>query len=452
MLSGKNPYNTKIPTISELEEISADEITKQLQGYLESYGNCFVRSQQIKYFEAFEKGLLSNLSRKSIEPIALSFLGEKEVRGMQQFFTRSVGWDENLSRRHKEQLSQQLSDKNGFLCVDESDFAKKGVDSAGVARQYCGRLGKRENCQAGVFTSYASEKGIGIIDSELYLPKAWFDDDHAQKRSDCKIPKETTFRTKNEMAKEMIRNVVENRLFEVQCIGCDASFGSDHTFLDGLPESVRYFASVRENENVFREMPRVAVPENTSGKGGRLKHPRSLERPVSIKTIETDESVPWVKRSVAEGAKGPVVAQIKCLRCVSCRTENRLFMPKSEIWVYIRKYEDGTVKYFVSNLPSDAGISELDGLATARWSIEQCFRECKSHLGMAHYETRSYPAWHRHMTLVAIAQLFVAVLRTFIKKTHKRHDADGSLHCRRTDTHSHEHEDGTDDRTVSIAS
>jgi SRSO17 transposase len=452
MLANKNPYNTEIPTIYELEKISADEITNQLQEYLENYRHCFVRSQQIKYFGAFEKGLLSNLNRKSIEPIALSFLGEKEVRGMQQFFTRSAGWDENVNHCYKEQLSGQLSDTNGFLSVDESDFAKKGEDSAGVARQYCGRLGKRENCQAGVFTSYASEKGIGIIDSNLYLPKAWFDDEHAKKRRDCKIPEETVFRTKNEMAKEMISDVIESRLFEVQCVGCDASFGSDHTFLDSLPESVYYFASVRENEYIFREMPPVTVPKNTSGKGGRFKHPRSSEQPVSIKTIESDESVPWVKRSVAEGAKGPVIAEIKCLRCVSCRTENRLFMPKSEIWVYIRKYEDGTVKYFVSNLPSDACIPELDGFATARWSIEQCFRECKSYLGMAHYETRSYPAWHRHMMFVAIAQLFVTVLRTFIKKTRKYHDADGPLYYCLTDTDSHKPEFGADDYPLSVAS
>ena len=417
MLSRKNPYNTEIPVIELLQEISCDEIRTELEDYLANYKNCFTRSQQIKYFHAFEKGLLSNLDRKSIEPIALSFLGEKEVRGMQHFFTRSSGWDESVSNCYKKQLAGELIDKNGFLSVDESDFVKKGKKSSGVARQYCGRLGKNENCQAGVFFSYASKKGIGLIASRLYLPEIWFSGDYEEKRKSCQIPPEMTFKTKNDIAKEMIADLIESRMFEIQCIGCDASFGSDHTFLDSLPESMLYFASVRENENIFMEMPQVTIPANPSGRGGgQFKHPRSTEPPVAIKTIISDETVPWMKRAIAEGAKGPVIAEIKCVRCVSSRKEHRLFVPKCEIWAYIRKYEDGTIKYFVSNLPPDANISELDRLATARWSIEQCFQECKSYLGMTHYETRSYQAWHRHMLFVMIAQLFVTIMRNGLKK------------------------------------
>ena len=319
MLSAKNPYNTEIPEIATLNEMSSFEITEQLSEYLKSYADCFVRSQQVKYFNGFEKGLLSNLDRKSIEPIALSFMEEKEVRGMQQFFTRSKGWDENLSNCYKKQLSKQLSDLNGFLSVDGSDFVKKGKDSAGVARQYCGRLGKTESCQAGVFFSYASEKGIGLVDSRLYLPKVWFGDDYKERRVDCQISDETTFKTKNELAKEMMKSIIDSQLFEIECIGCDASFGSDHTFLDNIPESLHYFAAVRENEYLFRKMPIVTTPENNKGRGGRFKHPRATEEPIAISTIIDDETVPWVKRIIAEGAKGPIIAEVKSLRCVASR-------------------------------------------------------------------------------------------------------------------------------------
>ena len=266
-----------------------------------------------------------------------------------------------------------------------------------------------------------------MIDSRLYLPEIWFSDEYKEKREDCQIPTDMSFVTKNEMAKEMIVDVLESKLFEVDCIGCDAAFGSDETFLDSLPESVYYFASVRENEYIFRDMPQVVIPENI-GKGGRFKHPRATEQPVHIKTILNDESVPWVKRIIAEGAKGPVIAEIKCLRAVSVRKENRLFLPKPEIWVYIRKHEDGTIKYFICNKPADTQIAELDRLATARWSIEQCFQECKSYLGMSHYETRSYQAWHRHMLLVMIAHLFVTILRGFLKNIRKSYHADGDFH------------------------
>lgn len=451
MLSSKNPYNTEIPGLEAMQEITEAEIAEQLQKYLDSYKDCFVRSQQIRYFETFIKGLLSNLDRKSIEPIALSFLEEKDVRGMQQFFTRSRGWDEAAVNHYKGQLAGRLSDPKGFLSVDESDFVKKGTESAGVARQYCGRLGKRENCQAGVFLSYATGKGIGLVDSRLYLPEKWFGDDYKEKRKDCQISEGTTFKTKNEMAKDMVNDAIKSRLFEVECIGCDASFGSDHTFLDSLPESMHYFASVRENERIFRNMPQVTIPESP-GKGGRYKHPRAMEPPVDIKTIIDDKSVPWVKRVVSEGAKGPIIAEIKCLRCVSCRKESRLYVPKSEIWVYIRKHEDGTIKYFTSNMPGDTSIPELDRLAAARWSIEQCFQECKSYLGMAHYETRSYPAWHRHMLFVMIAQLFVTVLRDFLKDIRHHYNADGSLYRGFIDPNPHKVEVSADGRSLSLAS
>jgi len=449
MLSQKNPYNSEIPGLEELEKIKAEEIVAYHEQYLEKYADCFARSQQIKYFEAFNKGLLSNLNRKSIEPIALSFLGEQAVRGLQDFFTRSKGWEESLRDCYKNQLTKELNDVKGFLSVDESDFVKKGKESAGVLRQYCGILGKTDNCQAGVFVSYATDKGSGLIDSRLYIPEIWFSDEYKERREDCEIPEDMSFKSKNEMAKEMINDVLNSKSFEVDCIGCDAAFGSDESFLDSLPESVYYFASVRENEYIFRDMPQVIIPENT-GVGGRFKHPRAVEQPVHIKTILNDESVPWVRRVIAESAKGPVIAEIKCLRAVSARKENRLFLPKSEIWIYIRKHEDGTVKYFISNKPAYTDIAELDRLATARWSIEQCFQECKSYLGMAHYETRSYQAWHRHMLFVMIAHLFVTILRGFLKNIRKSYNADGSLH--HCFANSHSDKDGISVKNCSLSS
>jgi SRSO17 transposase len=370
---------------------------------------------------------------------------------MQQFFTRSRGWDEAVEKLFKENAAEQLSDVNGFLSVDESDFVKKGNNSVGVTRQYCGRLGKTDNCQAGVFLSYATEKGIGLLDSRLYLPKVWFEDEYEQRREDCQVPENMAFQTKNEMAKEMIKDIIESELFNISCIGCDASFGSDGTFLDNLPKDINYFASVRKNEYIFREMPEVITPENESERGGRFKHPRAKEQPVRVETIIADESIPWVKRSIAEGTKGPVIAEVKFLRCISCRKENRLFVPKSDIWVYIRKHEDGTIKYFISNMPADTSISELDRLATARWSIEQCFQECKSYLGMTHYETRSYIGWHRHMQLVMIAQLFVTVLRNSLKKTDYPYNADDTLHNCIANTDSHTSGTGVNDHTLSTA-
>ena len=127
------------------------------------------------------------------------------------------------------------------------------------------------------------------------------------------------------------------------------------------------------------------------------------------------------------------------------------YVPKSEVWVYIRKHEDGTIKYFVSNMPEDTSLGELDRLATARWSIEQCFQECKSYLGMTHYETRSYQAWHRHMLLVMIAHLFIIVLRQFLKKNRDYHDANDVLHNSFTDSDSYKNRVDSYDCSLSFA-
>ena len=452
MIPSNNPYNTAIPDIDVFTKISPQTILKQLREYLDSFKNCFVRSQQIRYFETFIKGLLSKLDRKSIEPIALSFLGEKEVRGMQQFFSRSSGWYDALSRQYKQKLSMTLNDPEGFISVDESDFVKKGKDSVGVARQYCGRLGKTDNCQAGVFINYASQLGIGLIDSRLYIPKAWFGEDYQKKREQCQIPDDVTFKTKNQIAKKMIADICQSQLFDVKYIGCDAAFGSDHTFLDSLPDTVSYFACVRENEYIFLERPQVFIPEIPKGKaGGRFKHPRAAKAAVAIKSIMDNDAIPWQGRIISEGSKGPIIADIKSIRCVSCRKENRLFMPKSDIWVYIRKHEDGTIKYFISNLPADTSMEKLDRLATARWSIEQCFKECKSNLGMAHYETRTYKAWHRHMLLVMIAHLFVTIMRLFFKRTHHTNNALDQIHHRFSDTHLHIVGGDYEDSPISLA-
>ncbi len=410
MLPTKNAYDQEMLQTLELEDLQAEEITGQLEEYLTQYHSCFGNSSQEKYFDAFERGLLSDLDRKTIEPIALTLLGEKEVRGFQQFFQRAAFSDEQLLRQYQVHLLAALEAKDGFLSVDGSDFPKKGKQSVGVARQYCGRLGKVENCQAGVFLSYATEKGYGLVDRQLYLPKEWFSAQKAQLREKCKVPEDTVFQTKNEIALDMIRRTLKSGKFPVKWIGCDAAFGSDHSFLMGLPESVCYFAAVKDSELVFEERPEMKFPQGKSGRA--RKHLQPAFPPVTVKSIAMNPDIPWEKRTLAMGTKGPVRACVKCLPCVSCDDRT----PQQDVWLYIRKYEDGTIKYFLSNAPADTPQSTLDSLATMRWSIEQCFQECKSYLGMTHYETRTYIGWHRHMLLVMIAHLFTTVLRRCLQK------------------------------------
>ncbi len=412
MLSNRNAYDQDMLRTMELERITPEEITGELEKYLEKYAKSFTNSSQKKYFEAFEKGLLSDLDRKTLEPIALTLLDETEVRGLQQFFGRSKFSDEDLLERYQTLLAETLGEEEGFLSVDGSDFPKKGTHSVGVARQYCGRLGKTENCQAGVFVGYATSKGYGLVNRALYMPKEWFGDEKAAMRQKCKVPEALTFQTKNEIAQQMIHQAVESGKFPVKWIGCDAAFGCDHNFLRGLPEGVCYFAAVKENELVFTQRPDMVLPKRQNAKHSRPSFP-----PVSVKSIAADDNIPWDERVLALGTKGPIQAQIKCIRCVACDAN----APTNDVWLYIRKYTDGTIKYFLCNGSAGLEQSVLDKLATMRWSIEQCFQECKSFLGMTHYETRTYGGWLRHMQMVMIAHLFTTVLRLLLQKNFFNH-------------------------------
>jgi SRSO17 transposase len=420
MMLSKPTYDPEIIKGSGIEELSTNEITSKLNEYTTRYKGVFTNIAQKKYFQAYIQGLLSNLDRKSIEPIAFHFLNPKEVRGMQHFFKRSTMLETELRSIDQNQLSKSISAAGGMLNIDGSDFAKKGKHSVGVARQYCGRLGKTENCQAGVFVSYASEKGYGLANGQLYIPKCWFEDDYADRYKACGIPEKQTFKTKNKIGIEMIHQVIESKLFNIQWIGCDAAFGNDHHFLEALPDSIYFFAGIPANERIFRTWPTVHQAEdNQPATGRKRKYPRLEQTAETVKNIANDETIPWHEVILCEGAKGPIIADVKYIRCIRCDTltkKNNYLIPIADTWLYIRRYDNGDIKYFFSNAPAGIPIERLHKASTMRWSIEQCFQECKSYLGMSHYESRTYHAWHRHMLMVMVSHLFTLELRLYYKK------------------------------------
>jgi SRSO17 transposase len=397
----KTHYNPELLKKWEAEEISRIKIDEILHKFLSMFNAAFNNSTRAKNFRAYISGLLSNLKRKSIEPIALEIMGSCGVRTLQNFITRSTFDDDKVLGYYQEQLSDTISspgsEPEGMLSVDGSDFPKKGKNSVGVKRQYCGRLGKVENCQAGVFAAFAGSGGYGIVDRELYLPKDWFNDSHKELRQKCQVPESKEFKTKNEIALDMITGIVDKNLFNAKWIGCDASFGCDHGFVDALAQmKPYYFAATNVKERVF-------LPGS--------------ESPVTVKMLAEDNSFPWVKVGF-EGSKGVSYSDIKIIRCFSCRTDNKgIPSAHHEIWCYIRRYQNGDTKYFLTNAPADIPADELHEAATLRWPIEQCFEECKSFLGMADFEGRSYRGFLRHLLFVMIAHFFGTSLRLELKKT-----------------------------------
>jgi SRSO17 transposase len=396
-----------------LNEESVAALVRLLSEYLDYYGPCFSRSAQQRNAETYVKGLLSDLDRKSVEPIALRYMDEKGVRTMQQF-QRDAPWDDaQMKRLYQARVLDAFVDPEGMLTIDGSDFVKKGHHSAGVARQYCGRMGKVENCQAGVFIGYAGKEGYGLLDSRLYLPKVWFDEAHQSRREECDIPEQTTFRTKPQLAFDMIAEIQNHHALPFRWVGCDSAFGCDASFRAALPETTYFFADVHSNQHVFFTRPEWTTPERKSKCGREPTKPVPNIAPKPVSVVTADSSIPWEELIITECSKGPVHAQVKCCRII----ESQDGSDGDELWLYVRKYENGEIKYALSNAPADIDVRILHRAATLRWPIEQCFQECKGYLGMSDYETRSYVAWHRHMLLVMIAFLFVfEVRRLFLKK------------------------------------
>jgi SRSO17 transposase len=412
MLLHNNEWN---PELMEEAGITTDEVEnigRLMFEYHDSFRDCYTHKNQIVFGETYLMGLMSNLDRKSVEPISLQYLDVNDVRGFQRFFKDSPWNFKKMKDIYQMRLSSLITDPDAMLTLDPSDFPKKGKESAGVARQHCGALGKTDNCQCGVFIGYTSTKGYGLVDSKLYMPEKWFGDEYKDRRDNCAVPKDLKFETKIEIAQELIKDIKDKGYFPSKWLGCDSFFGRNAAFLDSIADDFWYFADVLSNMLVFT-IDTKTEPYEYSGRGRPpRKELKPSIKPISVSSIAKDDSIPWNTVILGEGAKGPIIAEIKCLRVFELRDG----LPEREIWLYIRKSEDGKIKYSLSNAPDDTPLKDLNRASLMRWPIEQCFEECKSNLGMDHYEIRSYPGWHRHMLFVFLAQLFLLELRFKFKK------------------------------------
>jgi SRSO17 transposase len=408
-------WNPEVLPPLDLKEEDIDKIAEEFAQFHQLFEGAFYRVEQIGLSQCYLQGLMSPLTRKSMEPIALNLMDTHRVRSLQHFVSSGVWYLDDLAQRHKEETAVTVGDPLGIFNVDASDFPKKGKESVGVARQYCGRLGKIENCQSGVFLGYSSPKGYVLLDRRLYLPEIWFSEDYAERWKKCKIPDDIVFKTKPRLAAEMINDIHNSGLFPASWITCDAAFGNNPDFLDNLPEDLFYLAEVPCDTHVWQSQPLTWVPPYR-GKGRRPTKSKLKDGEpgsVHVSKIAQDPNLDWKEVTLDEGAKGPIIAKIARMRVI----ESRDGLPGKERWLFLRYCPDSKeTKYFLSNAPEDTAFEEMARVCILRWPIEQCFKEGKSEIGMDQYEHRSWPAWHRHMTFVFLAQLFLLRLRHTFKK------------------------------------
>lgn len=399
--------------LDDMAELDFDSIAEKIVEYHHTFTDCFYRSEQESIGLTYLSGLMSAVQRKTAEGIALEIKTPQSVRSTQRFL-KTYKWDDQaMQDQHQQNVAQAIATEDGMLTLDASEFPKKGKNSVGVAHQYCGNTGKKDNCQSGVFIGYAGDKGYGLIGSRLYMPKSWFDKDHEELMKSNLVPENLSFQTKNEIASDLVKSVIKK--IPARWVGCDASFGSDIEFLKSLPDSVFYFADIKSDSKVFLEKPEVGIPPY-SGKGKRPTKPKILSdhKPISVSELEKSGYLKWRTVNLGEGSKGPLLAHVACLRVFPSRGG----LPEdAPVWLMIRKRTDGQTRYGFSNGPETISFEELCRASCLRWSIERCFQEGKMHLGMDHYEHRSWPAWHRHMLYVMLAQHFLFRLRQKLKKT-----------------------------------
>jgi SRSO17 transposase len=319
-------------------------------------------------------------------------------------------------------LLEGLPERRGVLILDGTSFPKQGPHSVGVARQYCGALGKIANCQVAVTAALWTGARAWLLGALLYLPEGWAED--ATRRAGAQIPASVLFQEKWRQAITLIRRARGAGL-EVTGVVADAEFGDITAFRRVLHQwRLPYALGVSRQLTVFRGAPAVHIPP-----GGPMGRPRSQltmvdpkTRAISVRALAV--SVPasrWRRVSWRNGAHRPWAARFVAMRVTPAHEwRNRRLAP--DVWLLCEQDLGQTprIKYFFINLPATASLQQLVRLAHQRWAIEQQYQELKTELGLDHFEGRSFPGWHHHVVLTAVAY-------AFIQKQRMRHDADPAL-------------------------
>jgi SRSO17 transposase len=407
--------------VMDLSPRDVDDLVEELRAYHAIYSPLFQRREQREQAATYLQGLVLDLPRQSIEPLVLALEGAQPhaVRAMQQFISEGRWDDTALLHRHWQEVDRDLGEDDGVLILDGSDFPKQGCESVGVQRQYCGELGKRANCQAGVFLGYASRHGYTLLDRRLYMPQEWVvDAAYAARRCRCGVPRELPFTTKPMLGWEMIQAVRQSSRLRCRGVTCDEAFGRDPDLLDRIAEvDLWYLAEVPHATRVWRHRPTTAIPA-WAGKGRKPTRPRVVPgegEPEEVAQLAA--SLPanrWVQRTIKEGSKGPLRARFARVRVMAVRER----WPGPDVWLVLR-YHIGTgeLKTYLSNAPADTSLATLVRVCGMRWPIETCFEDGKQYLGMGAYEVRSWRGWHHHMTLVILAHVLLVRMRLKLKKS-----------------------------------
>ena len=378
----------------------------RLTRFVERYLPLFYRQEQRENALVVIQGLLSGLKRKTCEPIAREHGVQRKP--IQSFVGCSTWDDEAVMAEVRRHVKEELADPDAVLVIDPSAFEKKGTESCGVKRQWCGRLGKVENCQVGVFLCYAAPGGHAPLDRQLYLPEDWAGD--SKHREKCHVPKEVVFQEKWRIGLAMLD----------RCRGemPHGWVGGD----DELGRCTEFRAALRQrNERYVLDVPCNTLVRDLEARRPRRKHAGRGRKPKTPflparEWVAKQPASAWKHVAVRPGTKGPLAVEVLERRVQTRDEEGRV--GTEERLVVIRSEVDGKPKvdYSVSNAGPEIGLEGVVRAHAQRYRIEQMLEEGKGDAGLSHYEVRSWVGWHHHMTLALLALWFLLAERGRVGK------------------------------------
>lgn len=389
------------------------------------YAACFGRKEARGHALVYLQGLLLGEGRKNVERIALRFstaaeglpAAQKEVVAMQQFLTRSPWEAGDVMRQIQADFAEEFVPSTsqwplGTVGVlDETSVVKAGHESCGVTPQYCGRHAKTANCQVGVYLLGVAPAGAALLDCQLYLPKGWSKD--RTRRTKTRIPGSVRFQTKTQIALSLVKRTREAGQVKFDWLVADSFYGHDGDFLNALDKlEQRYVMQVACNTRVWPKKYTSELKPWLWGRSPGLAETKAAARTVESVAAELPPSA-WKIVTVRDGARGPMAFACARWRCWAIRDGK----PGPAVWLVLRRSlgKDPELKYFISNADEATPLETIILAASTRYQVEQFFEESKGSLGLADYEARGWASWHHHMSLVALAHLFLMQTRRELK-------------------------------------
>ncbi len=424
-------------------DTAAQSSEARFVAYVESLAGVLGHADRARPLENYCAGLLLPGERKSVEPMAAVVAPSRvsaEHQSLLHFVAQAPWSDAAALNKVRELVLPAIEAQGGPIeawIVDDTGFAKKGVHSVGVARQYCGRLGKTDNCQIAVTLSLANHAASLPIAWRLYLPQEWADDEARRKKAH--VPEDVIFETKPQIALRQIKAAIEAGVRRGVVLA-DAAYGTNGEFRAALTQlGLSYTVGVQSNVTVWSPGTEPLAPKEWGGRGRR---PTRLRRdaghaPVSVK--ELAKNLPadaWKEVTWREGSNASLSSRFAAIRVRPACEDFRRTQPHAFEWLLI-EWPEGEAepsKYWLSTLPPDMPLSALVDIAKLRWRIERDYEELKSELGLAHFEGRGWRGFHHHATLCIAAYGFLIRERAAIPPSTAKSRKKPALHDRRRPT------------------